>query len=255
VSWESAVDAAQWFFLLYFVCLNLGYLALNACSMLELPRYLEARLLDQLPRAHSGYEPPVSVLVPAYNEEATIAASVRSMLQLDYPELEVIVVNDGSRDGTLEALRREFALLPYPEAYWRRLEVKPVRAIYRSTKFRNLRVIDKENGGKADALYAGINAARYPSSTRRRRLDPRPGAPHVVRLFLEDPRRSPRRFGTHHQWLHGSGRRTREGRPAAQSARAGAGCRIPARISRRAARLERRQRAADRLWRFWRVPS
>jgi cellulose synthase/poly-beta-1,6-N-acetylglucosamine synthase-like glycosyltransferase len=162
MTWEAAAEAAQWFFLLYFVALNVGYLALNACSMLELPRHLEASLLDLLPHEHSGYEPPVSVLVPAYNEELTIAASVRSMLQLDYPQLEVIVINDGSRDGTLQALEREFALVPHPEAYWRRLEVKPIRAIYRSTHFPNLRVIDKENGGKADALNAGINAARYP---------------------------------------------------------------------------------------------
>ena len=162
MSWEAASEAAQLFFLAYFVAVNLGYLALNACSMLELPRHLEASLLDLLPRAHSDYEPPVSVLVPAYNEELTIAASVRSMLQLDYPQLEVIVINDGSRDGTLQALEREFALVPHPEAYWRRLEVKPVRAIYRSSRFPNLRVIDKENGGKADALNAGINAARYP---------------------------------------------------------------------------------------------
>jgi len=162
MSWESAADAAQWFFLLYFVGLNLGYLLLNAFSLLALPRELETRLIHVLPRVHSGYEPPVSVIVPAYNEEATIAASVRSMLQLEYPELEVVVVNDGSRDGTLDALRREFALVPYPEAYRRRLEVKPVRGVYRSTLFPNLRVLDKENGRKADATNAGVNAARYP---------------------------------------------------------------------------------------------
>ena len=162
MSWEHAADVAQWFFLLYFVALNLGYLVLNACSLLELPRELETRLLNALPRVHSGYEPPVSVIMPAYNEEATIAVSVRSMLQLEYPELEVIVVNDGSRDGTLDALRREFALVPYPEAYWRRLDVKPVRGIYRSARFPNIRVVDKENGGKADATNAGVNAARYP---------------------------------------------------------------------------------------------
>ena len=162
MSWERIAESVQWFFLLYFVALNLGYLLLNALSLLELPRELERRLISMLPRVHSGYEPPISVIMPAYNEAATIATSVRSMLQLEYPEIEVIVVNDGSRDGTLEALRREFALVPYPEAYWRRLEVKPVRSIYRSTRFPNLRVVDKENGGKADAVNAGVNAARYP---------------------------------------------------------------------------------------------
>jgi cellulose synthase/poly-beta-1,6-N-acetylglucosamine synthase-like glycosyltransferase len=162
MSYATAVEAAQWFFLAYFIAINLGYISLNFFSLLEIPRHLEARLFDQLPQAQSGYEPPVTLLVPAYNEEATIAASVRSMLQLDYPELEIVVVNDGSKDGTLEALKREFALVPYPEAYWRRIDVKPIRGIYRSTRFPNLRVIDKENGGKADALNAAINASRYP---------------------------------------------------------------------------------------------
>jgi cellulose synthase/poly-beta-1,6-N-acetylglucosamine synthase-like glycosyltransferase len=192
MSWHGATDAAQWFFLLYFVALNLGYLVLNAFAQLELPRELETRLLHMLPRVHSGHEPPVSVIVPAYNEETTIAASVRSMLQLEYPELEVVVVNDGSRDGTLEALRREFALVPFPEAYWRRLEVKPVRRIYRSTRFPNIRVIDKENGGKADAINAGVNGARYPlvcvvdadsileRSSLRRVVIPFLTAPHTV---------------------------------------------------------------------------
>ena len=159
---EPLTHAAQWIFFGYFIAINLGYLGLNVLAIFALPGYVAVRLLDRLPRAHSGFEPPVSILVPAYNEEATIAASVRSMLQLDYPELEVVVVNDGSRDGTLETLRREFSLVDYPEAYWRRLEAKPVRAIYRSTRFPNLRVIDKENGGKADALNAAINASLYP---------------------------------------------------------------------------------------------
>lgn len=163
MTWRDALEVAQWFFLLYFIALNLGYLALNALSIVELRKHLEARLLDLLPRAYSPYELPVSIVVPAYNEEAIIGTSVRSLLQLDYPEFEVIVVNDGSRDGTLEALRREFDLVPFPEAYWRRIAVKAVRGIYRSRRFPNLRVIDKENGGsKADAVNAGINAARHP---------------------------------------------------------------------------------------------
>ena len=190
MSWDGAIDAAQWFFLGYFIILNLGYFALNACSLVELPRNLEARLLDVLPHAHSGYEPPVSVLVPAYNEEATIAASVRSMLQLDYPQLEVIVVNDGSRDATLAVLRREFALVRYPEAYWRRLQANPVRAIYRSAKFPNLRVVDKENGGKADALNAGLNAARYPlvCAVDADSILERGSLRRVVAPFLYEPR-------------------------------------------------------------------
>lgn len=163
MSWHDALIGVQWFFFLYFVAINLAYIAQNALAMLEIPKHVETRLLDLLPRAYSPYEIPVSIVVPAYNEELTIAASVRSLLQLDYPEFEVVVVNDGSKDGTLQALIAEFAMVPYPEAYWRQIACAPVRGIYRSTRFPNLRVVDKENGGgKADATNAGINAARYP---------------------------------------------------------------------------------------------
>jgi cellulose synthase/poly-beta-1,6-N-acetylglucosamine synthase-like glycosyltransferase len=183
------IIAAQWFFMLYFIGINSGYVILNLLSLGSLKRYVEAHSLDDLPRAISGFEPAVSVLVPAYNEEATIASSVRSMLQLDYPDYEVIVINDGSKDGTMEALRREFSLVPFPEAYWQRLPVKPVRAIYRSTDYPSLRVIDKENGGKADALNAGINASRHPlfcgvdADSVLERLSLR----RVIEPFLEDP--------------------------------------------------------------------
>lgn len=184
------VKAAQWFFMLYFICINLGYVMLNLLSLGSLKRYVESHSLDDMPTGISGFEIPVSVLVPAYNEEATIGSSVRSMLQLDYPEYEVIVINDGSRDGTMDALRREFALEPFPEAYWQRLPVKPVRGIYRSSMHPALRVIDKENGGKADALNAGINASRYPlfCSVDADSVLERVSLRRVVEPFLEEPR-------------------------------------------------------------------
>ena len=87
MSGHELITAGQWFFFGYFVLLNGGYLALNLLAMVALPRYLEGQLFDAMPRRYSGFEPPVSVIVPAYNEEATIGASVRSMLQLDYPEV------------------------------------------------------------------------------------------------------------------------------------------------------------------------
>ena len=186
---QDTIVAAQWFFLGYFVAINLGYIGLNLLSLGGIRRYLHSHSLDDLPRAESGFELPVSLLVPAYNEEATIGSSVRSMLQLNYPEYEVIVINDGSKDGTLEALKREFGLVTFPEAYWRRLEVKPVRAVYRSTLHGNLRVIDKDNGGKADALNAGINAARYPlfCGVDADSILERDSLKRVVEPFLEEP--------------------------------------------------------------------
>ncbi|WP_338766494.1 glycosyltransferase [Massilia sp. METH4] len=146
----------------YFILLNGAYLTLNLLSIIALRRRSRDAVLDSLPQVYSGLEPPISLLVPAYNEEATIAASVRSMLQLSYAELEIIVVNDGSKDRTLEVLIDEFSLRPFPEAYRIQVATKPVLAIYRSLRYPNLRVIDKVNGGKADSLNAGINASRYP---------------------------------------------------------------------------------------------
>ena len=156
------IQWATWFILGYFILLNVSYLALNLLSIFALQRNNQEKLLEGLPQVFTGLEPGISLLVPAYNEEAPIIASVRSMFQLTYSDFEIVVINDGSRDNTLEVLKREFALLPFPEAPRGGLATKPVRGTYRSMKYPNLRVIDKENGGKADSLNAGINAARHP---------------------------------------------------------------------------------------------
>ncbi len=161
MSAADLIDAVTWFVLGYFVLLNGGYLALNLLSIGSLYRGLQQRVLDQLPQAFSGLEPAVTVLMPAFNEEVTIVNSVRSMLQLAYTEFEVIVINDGSRDGTLRVLQEAFALEPAPEAGTGALCTRPVRGVWRSASHPRLRVIDKDNGGKADSLNAGINVARH----------------------------------------------------------------------------------------------
>jgi len=162
VSVHAALEAAQWFFLGYVVLLHLAYFALDAIALHVIGREVEATAGNVLPTAFSGLEPPITLLVPAYNEEATIAASLWSLLQLEYPSFEIVVVNDGSRDRTLQVLVEEFGLEPFPEAYRISIPTRPVRAIYRAARFPTLRVIDKENGGKADALNAATNAARCP---------------------------------------------------------------------------------------------
>lgn len=159
---NELVETGQWVFLGYFVLMNGAYLLLNFNALLALREYFLGRRVDVLPRAYSDYEMPITIIVPAYNEQATIVASVRALLQLRYPEYEIVVVNDGSRDGTLQALIEAFRLQPFPEAYRQRLASAEVRRVYRSTLHENVRVIDKANGGKADALNAGINASRYP---------------------------------------------------------------------------------------------
>lgn len=109
------------------------------------------------------YYVPVSILVPAYNEEKVIRSSVKSLLALDYKLYEIIVINDGSIDKTLQCLLEEYALTKVDKPYNRQLKTKKVRGIYEGTcKGVKITVIDKENGGKSDSLNAGINISRFP---------------------------------------------------------------------------------------------
>ncbi|MGQ0383242.1 MAG: glycosyltransferase family 2 protein [Gammaproteobacteria bacterium] len=186
---RAFLEAVQWGFLGYFILLNLIYLGLAFIALFGLRRYMGG--ISAAERVYSHLQMPVSLVVPAYNEAATIATSVRALLQLRYQHFEVIIVNDGSKDETLEVLKREFDLRPFPEAYRVQIRTQPVRGVYRSLKHPNLRVVDKENGGgKADATNAGINAARHPifyCGDADSILDPA-SLEHVVRPFLEDPR-------------------------------------------------------------------
>lgn len=155
-------DVLPWLVLAYFVLLHGGYLLLNCLSLLMLQKRLDEQVLDNLPQVYTGLEMPISVLVPVYNQADRVCDAVRALLDLRYSEYEVVVINDGSSDATLANLQQEFALLPFPEAYRVRLPAGQLLRIWRSTRYPNLRVIDKQHGGMADALNAGINAARYP---------------------------------------------------------------------------------------------
>lgn len=120
----------------------------------------ENRMLKESP-----FAPGISVIAPAYNEEKTIITNINSMLTIDYPLFEVVIVNDGSKDKTLELMIENFDLVETPFAYIEKIKTKPFKRIFRSTnpKFDKLTVVDKENGGtKADASNAGINASMYP---------------------------------------------------------------------------------------------
>jgi cellulose synthase/poly-beta-1,6-N-acetylglucosamine synthase-like glycosyltransferase len=157
----AVVDAVV---LLYFLAINSLYLLFSVIAFFRLRQHRHRwtpHALDAVLR--SPATPGISVVVPAYNEEATIAESVRGMLLLNYPQFEVIVVNDGSRDRTLAVLVEAFHLLPAPVAYDEPLPTAAVRGLYRSLEHPELVVIDKENGGgKADAMNAGLNAAHLP---------------------------------------------------------------------------------------------
>ncbi|MEN9712778.1 MAG: hypothetical protein RLY90_1039, partial [Pseudomonadota bacterium] len=145
--------------LVYFSAVNLVYLCLMVFAALALRRNWQYRDINELPMTYSMVAPPISILIPAFNEEKTIASTVHSVLQLTYSEFEVIVINDGSNDATLQVLKDEFDLQIFPQAYRVQLQTQPVQAIYRSSRHPQLKVIDKFNGGKADSLNAGINAS------------------------------------------------------------------------------------------------
>jgi cellulose synthase/poly-beta-1,6-N-acetylglucosamine synthase-like glycosyltransferase len=148
--------------LVYLVATTLVFLSLAHMAIQEnRERSRQARVEDFSIIRSSPFTIPVSVIAPAYNEAVCISASVRSLLSLDYPEHEVIVVNDGSTDETLRQLIDEFELEPCLIAHHRTLNTRSIRQAYRSRLDRRLTVIDKANGGKADALNAGVNFARF----------------------------------------------------------------------------------------------
>lgn len=146
--------------LTFFVLANLVQSLLLASAVLEQRRHVRAsRAADDMRLIGSPMAPPISILAPAYNEAPTIEDSVRALLTLAYPRLEVVVVNDGSTDETLEVLRERFDLVAIHPIFRRTVGTQPVRALYRSAVHPELVVIDKENGGKADALNAALNVA------------------------------------------------------------------------------------------------
>lgn len=148
----------------YYLASNLIYLALLVVALLSSRAHHQHLASLRLERMKlSPLTPPITLVAPAHNEEGSIIPSVRSLLRIDYPELEVVVVNDGSKDRTLAKLTEEFQLQRARIVYIPQIPSAPVRGIYRSLRDPRLIVVDKEPGGsKADAVNAGLNAATSP---------------------------------------------------------------------------------------------
>jgi cellulose synthase/poly-beta-1,6-N-acetylglucosamine synthase-like glycosyltransferase len=143
-------------------------------------------------RFYADEAPGIALLAPAYNEEVTVVESVKSLLALHYPDFEVLLINDGSKDRTLQVLIDEFGLSPVERFYDLAVEHKPIRGLYASERLPRLLVVDKENGGKSDALNAGINVARAPlfcSMDADSLLEP-DALLRAVRPFVEEPTRT-----------------------------------------------------------------
>ena len=148
-------------------------LAINAVYFMQL--ILSAfSLYDYIKKMHySDYKKytastnmiPISVLVPAYNEESTIADNIKSLLALNYPSHEVIVINDGSKDDTFKKIVEAYNLKEISQPVRYLIKTKKVKGIYKNIDIPKLTLVDKENGGKADALNVGINLSKYPVFT------------------------------------------------------------------------------------------
>ena len=152
------------FVLVYFLVLNTTYLLLFLLSLGAVFRFVRRTFFsDYRQIMQSEMTWPISIIVAAHNEEKNIVETVRSLLMVNYSEFEIVVVNDGSTDGTLQRLIRAFDLTPHRQGLQdARLPTQQVRGVYGSLVHPKITVVDKAKGGKSDALNAGINVCRFP---------------------------------------------------------------------------------------------
>jgi len=158
------LDSWHLFVLIYFFTINTFNTALVYLAYLNMRGTMRRSWVvqDKELFRHAALNSPISILVPAYNEEPNVVTNVHSLLSLNYQAFEVIVINDGSKDATLQRLIDEFDLYPVERANPNHISTQAVRQVYLSHYITNLVVVDKENGGKADALNAGLNVSRNP---------------------------------------------------------------------------------------------
>ncbi len=175
--------------LAYFFLLNTVYLSTSLFAFWSLRQYRRKKKNIQIDDENAAKAAlPITLIAPAHNEELTIKESVQSLLSLIYPEYEVIVVNDGSTDGTLAKICEDYDMVAAPRFPMSSIACAPVRGTYRSRKHPNLWMVDKENGGKADAMNCGINYSRTPlfCVMDSDSLLEREALKRIVRPFLED---------------------------------------------------------------------
>jgi len=190
---RTGLNVVNIIILAYFFLINSFYFLFTVLSLFGLARhrnltaYVNFKEIFRLPLVK-----PISIIAPAYNEEKTIVESVRSLLSLEYPVFEVIVVNDGSSDMTLDKLIKHFQLERSRRVFRKVVNHKPIRKIYTSSAYPKLVVVDKVNGRKADAMNAGLNVSRYPlfCAMDGDSVLEKDALLKMVRPFLEDPEKT-----------------------------------------------------------------
>jgi cellulose synthase/poly-beta-1,6-N-acetylglucosamine synthase-like glycosyltransferase len=151
------------FVLYYFLIIVSVYIVLNILSFRNISKYnRKTRFVEinEIFRQHKFK--PITLVVPAYNEQNGIVENIRSLLQLEYPDYQLIVVNDGSNDGTFKRLIDNFKLKRVAYTPYYEIKSKPINSVYLSPLHPNLLLIDKMNGGKADSINAAINVSKNP---------------------------------------------------------------------------------------------
>lgn len=145
----------------YFIVVNVSYIILMYFSYVQTKKSRKESKIFRLSGLFDSHlYKSVSILAPAFNEEESIIESTRGLLNLEFTDYEVIIINDGSKDSTLQKLIDHFKLREIDRHVPKELESEPIKAIYGNRMYPNLFVVDKANGRKADALNAGINVSR-----------------------------------------------------------------------------------------------
>jgi len=185
------LNVANHFIAGYFLFVNTAYISMLLLAFSAIKRHSHhTQSMEKGNTFRSPFTKPVSLLVPIYNEELSIIGSVKSLLQLQYPQYEVILINDGSTDNTLAQVLKSFDLKKTKNVFRKQLPCQDIRGIYESSTYPDLMLVDKENGGKADALNAGINASKFPliCSLDADSILEEDVLLKIVRPFVEDPK-------------------------------------------------------------------
>lgn len=163
MNWQYWVDIFNTILLFYSVFLLCFYFFLAYVSVQETKKYIrKSKFTDYTAILASPLSPSVSIIAPAFNEGLTIIDNIKSLTNIHYANYDVIVVNDGSTDESMDKLTEAYQLEKIPYAVHQIIPTKKIKGIYRSAlpNYKNLLVVDKENGGKADALNVGLNISR-----------------------------------------------------------------------------------------------
>lgn len=185
------VDYLNAFFLYYMFIYAIVFFISTIFAILNLNEDKRNKMyLNELSLKSTDNYVPVSILVPAYNEEETICDCVESLSYVDYPEYEIIVIDDGSNDDTSNKLINKFELKKVPRPIRRLVKCKNEQFIYEGYVKDGIKLIlvKKENGGKADALNMGINVSKYPLfiSLDADSILQRDSISNIVMPFMED---------------------------------------------------------------------